>query len=112
MKVYYERYKGSWPVAGRDFVTVGMVHREEGRIFWAYKSIGYPYPEVKNVVRGEVKIGGFILEGVEGDKTKVTYISDVDLKGDIPGFMKKQVDEEEGALVGHLKELMKEYYQH
>lgn len=52
LKVDYERYKGSFPFAGRDFVMVSAIHREEKGILWANKSIPYPYPEVKDVVRG------------------------------------------------------------
>ena len=72
------------------------MHREDKRIFWAYKSIAYPFAEVKNVVRGEVKVGGFILEELEEKKTRVTYVSDVDVKGKIPGMLKKKMSEDEG----------------
>ena len=87
-------------------MTLSVQHREEKRILWAYKSIAYPYPEVKKVVRGWVNIGGFILEDLGGTKTDVTYISDADMKGDIPEFAKKSLSEEEGKLVGELLKLM------
>lgn len=36
----------------------------------------------------ELHVAGFILEKIDSGRTHVTNISDVDVKGSIPGFVK------------------------
>lgn len=89
-------YHGIWPVASREFINVAAKVNIGEKCFIATKVCEYPYPEQKGVVRGICYIGGYILEKVDENKTKVTYISDVDLKGKIPGMVKKQVSKKQG----------------
>lgn len=58
-----------------------------------------------------MQIVGFILEDLGNTKTNVTYISDIDLMGDIPEMIKKGLTEEEGKVVSYIEEGMKKYYQ-
>ena len=52
-RVNYQQYKGIWPVANRDFVSVAVKHREsEDKMYIGTKACNYPHPEVKGVVRG------------------------------------------------------------
>jgi hypothetical protein len=52
-KVNYQQYKGIWPVANRDFVSVAVKVREsESKMYIGTKACKFPYPEVKGVVRG------------------------------------------------------------
>ena len=61
-KVNYQQYKGIWPVANRDFVSVGIIIKEsDDKVYIGTKACKYPHPEVKKVVRGEVYIGGYII---------------------------------------------------
>ena len=72
-------------------------------------SCKYPYPEVKDKVRGEIFVAGYILEKKEENLTKITYISDMDLKGSIPGFIKKQIAKSEGAEAASIGPAMEKY---
>ena len=91
------KYKGIWPVSDRDFVNVGVKLREsDSKMYIGTKACNYPYPEVKGVVRGEVYIGGYIIQKVDETQTKVTYISDADLKGNIPGMVKNALSVKQG----------------
>ena len=96
-KVNYQQYKGIWPVSNRDFVSVGIIIKEsDNKVYIGTKACNYPHPEVKGVVRGEVYIGGYIIEKVDENHTKVTYISDADLKGNIPQMVQNQLSAKQG----------------
>ena len=53
-------------------------------------------PVEKNIVRGFITIGGWLLEPIDTDKTKCTYLAEADLKGSIPGFVIKQANKDQG----------------
>lgn len=72
------------------------------------KACDYPHPEVNKVVRGEVYIGGYIIEKVDETHTKVTYISDADLKGSIPGMVKNQLSQKQGEVASRIPGAMKQ----
>lgn len=55
------------------------------------KSINYGVAPVKGVVRGDVLIGSYSIEKLAENKTRLTYISDSDVKGWIPGPVKNMV---------------------
>jgi len=96
-RVNYMRYKGVWPVADRDFVNVARKLREdEGKAYIGTTSCNYPFPAVDKVVRGEVYIGGYIIEKIDESNTRVTYISDADMKGSIPGMVKNTLSSKQG----------------
>jgi hypothetical protein len=66
---------------------------------------------VNGVVRGEVFIGAYILEKVDENKTKIVYISDADLKGWIPNFLKNALSELQGNIAFQIEDIMKkEHY--
>lgn len=80
-------------VAARDF-TLCFHHDKtlDGsiRMFaFSVDHINDMVPEDSSVVRGNVVIGGWYLQPVDENNTKLTYISEVDLKGSIPGFIVK-----------------------
>ena len=107
-KVNYQQYKGIWPVANRDFVNVGIAVREsDTKIYIGTKACNYPHPEVNKVVRGEVYIGGYIIEKVDENNTQVTYISDADLKGNIPQMVQNQLAAKQGEVAAKVAEVMK-----
>lgn len=92
------KYKGIWPVAARDLVMLVIQEIAEDKIFIASKSCNFPYPEQKGIVRAQLFIGGYVLEKINEQKTKVTYISDTDIKGSIPTMIKNKVMERQGSV--------------
>ena len=93
-------YKGMWPVvANRDFVNVAVGYEEtKDKVYIGTKASDYPCPQKKGVVRGEVFLGAYIVEKVDENNTRITYISDVDLKGAIPNFLKNGLSHLQGDI--------------
>ena len=60
-------------------------------MYMGSKSCDYPCPEVKSVVRGTILIGGYIIEAIDKNTTRVTYIASVDIKGSIPDMVKNEL---------------------
>ena len=60
------------------------------------KACNYPHPEVKGVVRGEIYMGGYIIDKIDETHTRITYLSDVDLKGSIPTMIKNTLSQKQG----------------
>jgi hypothetical protein len=60
------QYSAPWPVSYRDFVSVSFkVQESKDKVYLGSKSCNYPYPEEKKVVRGEIIIGGYVLERID-----------------------------------------------
>jgi hypothetical protein len=60
------QYKGIWPVSGRDFVNVAQIFRvSDSKVYIGTKACDFPYANVKGYVRGEVLIGGYIIEKID-----------------------------------------------
>ena len=106
-RVNYMRYKGIWPVSDRDFVNVSRKLQEGDKIYIGTTACSYPHPEVNKVVRAEAFIGAYIIEKIDESKTKVTYISDADLKGNIPGMVKNTLSARQGEVASKVEEVMK-----
>lgn len=106
-KVIYLEMKAVWPVANRDFVVVSARSDEGDVTFMGTKSCSYPHPEVNKVVRGELFVGGYILEKIDEKSTRVTYISDSDAKGNIPQMVKNTVSAKQGGVVSKVEEAIK-----
>lgn len=105
-KVLYQQYKAVWPVSNRDFVSVSHLFRVNGKVYLGTKSVNYPYPEVKGVVRAEIFIGGYIIEKIDENTTRITYISDSDAKGSIPGMIKNTVTQKQGGIAATIGPVM------
>jgi hypothetical protein len=101
-RVNYMKYKGIWPVDDREFVNVATKEKSDNKIYIATCACQFPYPESKGVVRGEVNVGGYIIEKVSADVTQITYISDADLKGSIPGMIKNTLSAKQGEIASKI----------
>lgn len=51
-------------------------------------------------------IGGYILEKIDENKTKATYISDTDIKGSIPSMIKNQLNKKQGSIPSRIESEM------
>lgn len=98
----YFRYRAPWPVSGRDFVLLSTKRREGKKVFILTKSIAYNHPIPNKIVRGEVHVGSYCIEELEPKKCKVTYISDADPKGWIPGPLKNSASKNQAQVPGLL----------
>ena len=108
LKVNYQQYKAVWPVANRDFVMlINKVHEGADKVYLGSKSCGFPYPETKGVVRAELHLGGYIAEKIDEGHTRVTYISDANLNGNIPQMVQNKLSAGQGEVAGRVYDVMK-----
>jgi hypothetical protein len=59
------------------------------------------------VVRGQIIVGGYVLEKIDEKSTKVTYMSNADIKGSIPGMIKNELAKKQGEVAAKISEVMK-----
>lgn len=97
-KIIYMEMKAQWPVSNRDFVLVSSRKKEGNAMYLATKSCNYPKPEANGIVRAELHVGGYIIEKIDEKSTRVTYVSDSDAKGNIPGMIKNTVSAKQGGV--------------
>lgn len=102
--IAYLKYKGIFPASARDFVTLtSNKATSEDRHIFATFSVDYKKGEEKGVVRANVKCAGYEVVRCGNNKTKVTYISDADPAGSLPGFVKTMVSKGQAEVPGNLK---------
>ena len=99
-------YKAVWPVSNRDFVCVSNRNQVGDTYYIATQSCDFPYPEKKGVVRAYLHVGGYILKKVNENTTSVTYISDSDVKGNIPGMIKNAQSAKQSQVAGRVQAAM------
>jgi len=80
---------------------------EGDKVYMGSKSCSFPHPEVKGIVRGELNIGGYIVEKIDEGHTRVTYLSDADLKGNIPQMVQNKLSAGQGEVAGRVQDVMK-----
>lgn len=97
-RINYMQYKGIWPVDNREFVSVSAKERNGDKIYIATTACPFEVPASKGVVRGEVFVGGYIIEKIDDNTTQITYVSDADLKGSIPGMVKNTLSAKQGEI--------------
>ncbi len=105
-RINYMKYKGIWPVDDREFVSVATKEYNADKIYIATCACQFPYPASKGTVRGEVYVGGYIIEKISDDVTQVTYISDANLKGSIPGMIKNTLSAKQGEIASKIAPAM------
>ena len=104
IEISYLKYKGMFPVSARDFVILTMDKQvSEGRYIFASTSVKYKKGEESGVVRATVKCAGYEILDLGEGKTKVTYISDADPSGSLPGFIKTMVSKGQAEVPFNLK---------
>lgn len=52
-------------------------------------------------------IGAYIIERIDENHTKVTYIADADLKGNIPYFLSNALAQHQAGIAHTVEEVMK-----
>lgn len=107
INVNYTRFKGILPCSDRDFIIVERYHWTDNKFYVISSSCNNPFPEVKGVVRGEVIIAGYLAEKINEKMLKVTYLSEVDLKGNILDSFKNFVSQSQGKVASRVNECLK-----
>jgi hypothetical protein len=93
---------GVWPVKieSRDFVMQNYVEKlPDGTlsiVVFTVPEKQNKVPEKKSPIRGSCHIGGWSMEPVEGNKTRLTLVLEIDLKGNLPQTILRQANKDQG----------------
>jgi hypothetical protein len=96
------------PVDDRDFVMVDGHFRQGDKFYLVSSNCDYDFPKVKGVVRGDLIIGGYVGEKIDEKTIKVTYLSDGDMNGSVPGFIKNLFSQEQGEIASKVNDCLKQ----
>lgn len=79
--IFYLKFKGKFLIAPRDFVNFSYIKYDDQNSIIMHTSTKHEkLPEIKGNVRAELIFGGYLIDRVEDNLTKVTFVSCADLK--------------------------------
>ncbi|XP_078351038.1 uncharacterized protein LOC144635803 isoform X1 [Oculina patagonica] len=114
-KVSRMEYKPVWPASGRDFCNLVLLREfAEGVFGVVTEAVEHENcPEQRGLVRGEIIIGGFVVKELSSDPPSclVTYITRVDLKGNLPARLVNRVTASQPQAVAVLRDKLEALYQ-
>ena len=108
VQILHLMYKSVWPTSARDFVVVSVVGRldEQELVFGTVSIVDPRVPEMRGYVRGRVISGGYLIRDCPRERScDVTYVTQVDLRGNVPTFLVNKVTELQPQCAGHLKKI-------
>ncbi|XP_031565956.1 uncharacterized protein LOC116301097 [Actinia tenebrosa] len=113
-RIVWMEYKAVWPTTGRDFVNL-VALREVNEGLYVVAAAGCDDSNCgpkKGLVRGEILCGGFFVREVSSDPPccQVTYISRVDLKGNLPPRLVNRVTQSQPQAIAVLREKLETLY--
>eukprot|EP01089_Gocevia_fonbrunei_P015219 TRINITY_DN437_c0_g4_i2.p1 TRINITY_DN437_c0_g4~~TRINITY_DN437_c0_g4_i2.p1 ORF type:complete len:212 (+),score=54.00 TRINITY_DN437_c0_g4_i2:93-728(+) len=87
LRLLYQLYKLPWPISNRDALFYAAIKRDEkGARYHIGKSI--PNQDVvktpSGTVRAQVLTSAYVMQPLEGNKTLLTYVVQLDPKGSLP----------------------------
>lgn len=85
-------------MAARDLTIYGIRKQVGDTFYLVSKSVPYHLEDQEGIVRAECHIGAYILQILGPSTTRVTYVSDADVKGMIPGFIKNMVSKHQASV--------------
>ncbi|KJE94292.1 hypothetical protein CAOG_004959 [Capsaspora owczarzaki ATCC 30864] len=110
-KVVYLEYEAMWPTAARDFCVVIFIKiLTDGRCVLAARSVTHPNcPERKGFVRADAQVTGWVFRPIPGEPmaSMVTYITQADLKGNIPAMLVSKVTTDQPLCIDLLRNVIK-----
>ena len=103
-KKLYRAQKMPWPLLARDFVLESnVIKMEDGTAIWAARSTTDPgFPAVENRVRADCKNSSWVIRPIHKFKCHVTYMAQIDLKGNIPVKIKNKFMTQEAMWVADI----------
>jgi hypothetical protein len=101
--------KGMGPVSARDMVLTFTVKDEGTKAYIGNRSCKYPFKDDPDVIRAECYIGGTILEKIDAGKTRLISLSNMDIKGSIPGFFKGWLDGKKAESLATMEKKIKPF---
>lgn len=114
MLISYKKTKSKMVVASRDFVANVIFNREEdGTCYHVASSSNCKFvvDVPKGTVRAETPVGGclFKVDPNDPNKTMMTLVNEVDLKGSIPDFVLKVAFKDQGYVIDRLRKTIPKF---
>ena len=107
-------FKSVWPTAPRDFTVISTAgwYNETTLVKAGVSVVDPRLPEDKGYVRGNIVCGGYVIKVCpeKPEQCEVTYVSQAELKGNIPTFAVNKVTESQPHCVSRLRALSEEQY--
>lgn len=107
LTVIHVQMKGFAMVSDRELVAVYTFHREGNKIYFGNRSCEFACAAYPDTVRAFAHCGGYILEKIGENATKVTNIVDLDMNGSIPNFVKNKLAMIRASVLAELEEKIK-----
>ena len=112
--ILHLHYKGIWPTSPRDFAVLDVAGRmdELTNVHAALSIIDPRVPEEKGYVRGDVLAGGYVIDVCPGEpeRSHITYITQVDLKGNVPSFVVNKMVETQPMCAAKMRQIAEREY--
>ena len=107
-------YKAVWPTSPRDFAMLSVGGQIDEHT-WVQAGVSvedYRIPEEKGYVRASLISGGYMIKDCPGqpERSQVTYIAKVDLKGSIPTFVVNKVSASQPQCINRLRTFVEPLY--
>eukprot|EP00743_Colponemidia_sp_Colp-15_P001665 GILK01001821.1.p1 GENE.GILK01001821.1~~GILK01001821.1.p1 ORF type:complete len:642 (+),score=108.43 GILK01001821.1:49-1974(+) len=108
VKVVYQAFKPVWPTSARDFCNVTYEkHNEDGSCVLAARSVTHVNcPEVKDAVRADIQVGGFIMKPLSANECELIFLTQVDLCGRIPRSVVNSVSTKQPMCIAGIRKLV------
>lgn len=95
-------------MSNRQAVAVNTAKIGDNKTYFGDRSCHFPVQLNKANVLAKIHAGGFIAER-DGNRTKLTNISDLDPKGSIPGFVKNAFATKRAEMMTTIEQKIKNY---
>ncbi|XP_057315186.1 uncharacterized protein LOC130656366 isoform X2 [Hydractinia symbiolongicarpus] len=114
-KIVHLQYQNVWPTTGRDFCSISAFRHIKDNLYGIMvKAVTHAEcPPIKNKVRGEVLIGGFMVEVISSDppRNRLTYVTRADLHGSIPQRIINRVSAEQPLFAASIRKHVERRYE-
>ena len=109
--IYYSRTKSKTGFTARDFIMNYICNLEaDGTVIVTCSSFNCDFKlrEQHGATRGEIAIGGILLEPVKGDpkKTKAYVMQEADLKTSLPAYILRSAFRDQGMQIERIRSVL------
>jgi hypothetical protein len=90
-KIFHLQMKIPFPMDNREMISLATWINEGNKVYLGVKGCNFPIEPNPKFVMSHLNIGAWIFERIDANTTKVTNISDMDPRGNVPDFLKNMI---------------------
>lgn len=106
-KILHFQIKTPFPMDNRESIILTTWINEGNKVYLGSKSCNYPIELNPKFVTAQTNIAGWIFEKIDNNSTKVTNLSDMDPRGNVPDFFKNAVAEKRVQSLKDLEDIIR-----